>query len=46
MVDYDPYFGDYTGTIVTNNTIAGGFSSEKAEAGETKGADSQNAVIK
>lgn len=46
MVDFQPYNGDYTGTIITNNTIAGGFTTEAAQAGETKGADASDAVIK
>jgi hypothetical protein len=46
MVDYDPYNGDYTGTVVTNNTIAGGFSTDTPRADETKGADSHDAIIK
>lgn len=46
MVDYDPYSGDYTGTIVTNNTIVGGFSTETAQPGQTKGTNSEDAIIK
>lgn len=46
MVDFQPYNGDYTGTIVTNNTIAGGFATETAQAGQSKGADSSDAIIK
>jgi len=46
MVDYDPYNGDYTGTVVTNNTIMGGFSTDTPQADETKGADSHDAIIK
>lgn len=46
MVDYDPYSGDYTGTVVINNTIAGGFSTETPQPGQTKGVNSQDAIIK
>ena len=46
MVDVQPYNGDYTGTIVTNNTIAGGFATGIAQAGESKGVDPTDAVIK
>jgi hypothetical protein len=46
MVDYDPYNGDYTGTVVTNNTIAGGFSNDAPQPNKTKGADSHDAIIK
>lgn len=46
MVDIQPYNGDYTGTIVTNNTIAGGFAAGTAQAGQSKGVDPNGAVIK
>lgn len=46
MVDYEPYLGDFTGTVVTNNTIMGGFATESPVAGETAGSDSNNAIIK
>lgn len=46
MVDYDPYNGDFTGTIVTNNTIAGGFSTDTPQAGVSDGADSYGVLIK
>jgi len=46
MVDYDPYSGNYAGTVVRNNTILGGFASGTAKAGETKGENSAAAIIK
>lgn len=45
MVDYEPWLGDYTGTVVYNNTILGGF----ADANYTNGTDGLNvgdAIIK
>ena len=46
MVDYDPFAGNYSGTIVRGNTILGGFSTEKAEGSENKGVNSEDVVIK
>lgn len=46
MVDYLPFSGDFSGTIVRNNTILGGFSTDTAEANETDGANTNDIVIK
>ncbi len=46
MVDYDPWNGDYTGTIVRNNNIAGGFSTDQDVAGELKGENKEDVIIK
>lgn len=46
MVDFDPFSGDYTGTVVRNNTILGGFATDTQEAGDTKGNNFENAIIK
>lgn len=46
MVDYDPFSGNYSGTVVRNNTIMGGFAAGPAEAGEAKGVNSEDAIIK
>ncbi|KAF7967988.1 hypothetical protein HWV62_32397 [Athelia sp. TMB] len=47
MVDYDPYNGDFTNTIVTNNTIMGGFATEPANSStEALGADAYDAICK
>ncbi|KAI0375936.1 hypothetical protein BV20DRAFT_1048178 [Pilatotrama ljubarskyi] len=46
MVDYDPWNGNYTDTVVRNNIIRGGFATETAEAGETKGVNQDDAIVK
>lgn len=46
MVDYDPWGGNYTDTIVQNNNIFGGFSTDKPEPGEEDGANQHDAIIK
>ena len=46
MVDVSPFGGNYTGVVVTNNTIAGGFASQAAQGSETKGTNNNDAIIK
>ncbi|KAI0331299.1 hypothetical protein GY45DRAFT_1322582 [Cubamyces sp. BRFM 1775] len=46
MVDYDPWSGNYTNTIVRNNIIRGGFATDSAEAGEAKGVNEDDAIVK
>lgn len=46
MVDYDPFDGDYSGTVVRDNMILGGFATDVEEAGDTKGNNFENAIIK
>jgi hypothetical protein len=46
MVDYDPFSGDYTNTIVLNNTILGGFSTDSPSSGEVDGANVDDVIIK
>lgn len=46
MVDYLPWKGNYTNTIVRNNQIFGGFSTEKPEGTETKGTNDDDVIIK
>jgi hypothetical protein len=46
MVDYDPFQGDYTDTVVQNNTIFGGFATESPQPGEQWGANANDAIIK
>jgi len=46
MVDYDPFSGDYTNTVVYNNTIIGGFSTDQPSSGQVDGANSEDVVIK
>ncbi|TCD67510.1 hypothetical protein EIP91_012315 [Steccherinum ochraceum] len=46
MVDYDPWGGNYTDTIVRENIILGGFSTDTPQAGEQKGANNDDVIIK
>lgn len=46
LVDFDPFQGDYTGTVVRDNLITGGFSTSAGQSGQVKGTNSQNAIIK
>ncbi|KAI9000744.1 pectin lyase fold/virulence factor [Trametes punicea] len=46
MVDYDPWHGNYTNTIVRNNIIRGGFATDPAQGGETEGVNDDDAIIK
>ncbi|KAF8659128.1 hypothetical protein AX16_001898 [Volvariella volvacea WC 439] len=46
LVDYDPFSGDYTGTVVRDNVIMGGFADEAPEAHQTMGEQSEDAIIK
>ena len=46
MVDYDPWQGNYTNTIVRNNVIAGGFATEKPDGNDTKGTNDEDVIIK
>ena len=46
MVDYEPWSGNYTGTVVRNNVILGGFASDPATADETRGENDEDAIIK
>ncbi|KAH9938100.1 uncharacterized protein B0H18DRAFT_965550 [Fomitopsis serialis] len=46
MVDYDPWAGNYTGTVVRNNLIMGGFATSEEEPGETHGVNSEDVIIK
>jgi len=45
MVDYDPWSGDFTGTVVYNNTILGGFATGVSH-GTSKGLNTHDAIIK
>ncbi|KAJ3505573.1 hypothetical protein NLJ89_g7342 [Agrocybe chaxingu] len=45
MVDYDPWGGDYTGTVVRDNLILGGFANDEPDD-NAKGNNLQNAIIK
>lgn len=46
MVDVEPWGGNYTGTIISNNTILGGFATNAEQAGETDGNNFEDAIIK
>ncbi|KAL0950113.1 hypothetical protein HGRIS_010110 [Hohenbuehelia grisea] len=46
MVDYDPFSGDYTSTIVRNNLISGGFAHDSPDDGASKGTNLEDAIIK
>lgn len=46
MVDFDPWSGNYTGTVVRNNTLLGGFATDEIEAGDTKGNNYEDAIMK
>ncbi|GJE84859.1 right-handed parallel beta-helix repeat-containing protein [Phanerochaete sordida] len=46
MVDYLPWKGNYTNTIVRNNLILGGFATEVPEGDETKGTNDDDVIIK
>lgn len=46
MVDVDPWNGNFTGTIVRNNIIRGGFANEPEQKGQTKGDNNVTAMIK
>lgn len=45
-MDYEPFDGDYTGTVVRDNVILGGFATSTEEAGEVKGANQNDAITK
>ncbi|KAI0068544.1 hypothetical protein BV25DRAFT_1792614 [Artomyces pyxidatus] len=46
MVDVVPWGGNYTGTIVRNNTIAGGFATDSNSSDATKGANVDDVIVK
>ncbi|THV08137.1 hypothetical protein K435DRAFT_740025 [Dendrothele bispora CBS 962.96] len=46
MVDYLPWNGDYTGVTVYNNTILGGFATDTADSGDTKGENKDDVIVK
>lgn len=45
MVDYNPWNGNYTGTIVQNNTILGGFATDTPSASNDSLGDNKDDVI-
>ncbi|THH11505.1 hypothetical protein EW145_g634 [Phellinidium pouzarii] len=46
MVDYLPWNGNFTGVVVQNNSIYGGFATDNDENNQTKGDDAFDAIIK
>ena len=47
MVDYQPWGGDYSGTIVQDNTIAGGFATDQPTSpDDQRGDNNEDAIIK
>lgn len=47
MVDYEPWLGNYTGTVVRDNFIYGGFATDTQDAStENKGTNKEDAIIK
>lgn len=47
MVDFLPWNGDYTSTVVQNNTIMGGFAAgSSTSASQNDGENADNAIIK
>ncbi|KAL1734432.1 hypothetical protein EV714DRAFT_281175 [Schizophyllum commune] len=47
LVDFGAFKGDYTGTVVRDNTIYGGFATDdEDEDGQTKGENDDDAIIK
>ncbi|KAK2465981.1 hypothetical protein APHAL10511_001622 [Amanita phalloides] len=46
LVDYEPFQGDFTGTVVRDNLILGGFATNAEQPGEVKGTNQGNAIIK
>ncbi|QRW01617.1 hypothetical protein RhiLY_00614 [Ceratobasidium sp. AG-Ba] len=48
LVDYDPFSGDFTGVVVENNTIVGGFATDQPENSTDiyYGDNDQDAIIK
>ncbi|KAG2024028.1 hypothetical protein CC2G_001626 [Coprinopsis cinerea AmutBmut pab1-1] len=46
IVDYNPFDGDYRGTVVRRNNIIGGFANDGQEPGDTHGFNNETAIIK
>lgn len=47
LVDYDPWMGNYTNTVVRDNTIYGGFATDVQDAStDPKGENKEDAIIK
>ncbi|KAI9513289.1 hypothetical protein F5148DRAFT_289137 [Russula earlei] len=46
MVDVLPWGGNYSGTVVQNNTILGGFATDSKSATQTDGQNAEDVIIK
>jgi hypothetical protein len=47
MVDFLPWKGDYTGTVVQDNIIMGGFAADSSTSASQKdGENAESAIIK
>lgn len=46
MVDYDPWGGNFTDTIVRDNVILGGYATTPETSDASKGNNFENAIIK
>lgn len=47
MVDYDPWSGDFTGTVVENNIILGGFATSGTNPSDSEeGKNAEDTFIK
>ncbi|KAF9025901.1 hypothetical protein BDZ89DRAFT_1161558 [Hymenopellis radicata] len=46
MVDYDPWNANFTGVVVRDNTILGGFATDLAAEGHTKGENNDHVITK
>lgn len=46
MVDIDPWSGNYTGVVVRNNTVLGGFATDSDSATQTDGANIDDVIVK
>lgn len=46
MVDYDPFLGDYSGVIIRDNTIYGGFATTQERPRETRGDNNRTVITK
>lgn len=46
LVDYLPWTGDFTGTVVENNSILGGFATNLTDPSDDEGKNSADAFIK
>lgn len=46
LVDYDPWNGNYSGTVVYDNTVIGGFATDSDSSHQTDGVNVDNVIIK